>query len=104
MNFAQQLKAESDLAVVKFADEFSETIKPKLEASAKEGYSAYRYKVDQQNENEKGKLHLYTSPVLVDRLNKNLNGVTVEYEKTFVENLLFKGRGWNEHYLIFRWG
>ncbi len=103
MNFAEQLKAESDLAVVKFADEFSETIKPKLEQSAKEGYGAYKFKVEQLKDSEKEKLHLYTSPVLVDRLNKNLDGVSVEYKKEFVENLLFKGRGWHEHYLIFRW-
>lgn len=104
MNFAEQLKAESDQAVVKFADEFTETIKSRLEESAKEGYSAFRYKVDKNKESEKEKLHLYISPVLVDRLNKNLDGVSVEYEKEFVENLLFKGRGWYEHYLVFRWG
>lgn len=104
MNFAEQLKAESDLATIKFADEFSETIKPKLADAAKEGYSAYRYKINQLTESEKEKLHLYTSPVLVDRLNKKLDGVLVEHEKVFVENLLFKGRGLHEHYLVFRWG
>lgn len=103
MNFAEQLNAKKKLRVIAFADEFLETIRPKLINSAEKGYSAYRYTVDTNLDSEKEKLQLYSDSLFVDHLNKNLDGVTVVYEKEFVENLLLKGFGFYKHHLVFSW-
>lgn len=52
---------------------------------------------------KKDKLHFYSSPLFVEHLNKNLDGVKVCFEEHFKESIFFKGRGWYKHYLIFNW-
>ncbi|MBS4172103.1 hypothetical protein [Bacillus sp. FJAT-49736] len=103
MNFAEQLNAKKNWKVIDFANELLETIKPKLINSAEKGYTGYKYTIDTNNPYEKEKLQLYSDPLFVEHLNKNLDGVKVRYEKEFVENLFFKGYGWYKHYLIFNW-
>lgn len=103
MNFAEQLNAKKSLKVIELAKEFLETIKPRLINSSEKGYSAFKYTIDTDIESEKEKLHLYTDPLFVEHLNKNLDGVKVSYEKEFKENLLFKGFGWYKHHIIFSW-
>ena len=103
MNFAEQLKAQSDLAIIKCADEFIERVKEKLEAAAKNGHSKYRVNLDYTTEEGKKTFHLYTNSVMVDRLNEKLEGVVVEYKKEWIESYLLPGRGHHDHYLLFSW-
>ena len=103
MNFAEQLEAKANLKVIEFAKEFAETIKPTLIESAEKGYSGYRYTIDTNDSSEKEKMHLYANPLFIEQLNKNLDGVKVEYEEEYIENIIFSGRGWYKHHIVFRW-
>ena len=103
MNFGERLNAKKNLKVIEFANEFLLEIKPKLIRSAEEGYSAYRYQINTEIQSEKDKLQMYSDTLFVKELNENLDGVKVVYKKEFVENILFRGYGHTNHYLVFSW-
>ncbi|MED1711730.1 hypothetical protein P4V34_28690 [Bacillus thuringiensis] len=89
MNLAEQLKAKKDLKVIEFANEFLETMKPILIEFAEKGYSAFKYTVDTDSQDEKEKLQLYSDPLFVEHLNKNFDGVKVRFEEHFKESIFF---------------
>lgn len=107
MELAEILAEKRNNKVIDEAQTFIEKIKPRLIEAAEKGYAGYDHKINVDNENiqvYKNQVFLdYLNEKLLDYLNEKLGGVICTFETRFIENLIFKGRGWNDFYLNFRW-
>ena len=99
MEFAEMLAEKRNNKAIDEAETFIEKIKPRLIKAAEEGYAGFNYKINAENEN----IQVYKNQVFIDYLNEKLGGVICEFETRYIENSIFKGRGWNDFYLNFRW-
>lgn len=99
MTLLEELTAAATTAQEEYILDFAERMEAQIKGAASRGFYTYRYDMHKDSDN----LHLMTDPNFTEMLEILLDGVKVTYKKEVKEYLLFKGRTYTDHSLIFSW-